>query len=199
MSCSAQHLVRQGVEDISPGKLRYMISSGRLALLFDGFDELELRVGYDNAADYLQMLLESVTEEAKVVLTSRTQHFRSTDQVRTALGDRVATLAGSRVVGARGLLRRADPAVPDQPLRRRRGPRAGPVRPAPATSGTCSAWRATRGCSRSSRTWMKNGCAACRTRAGQISAAGLYREIIDFWLGRARRRGTPPARPAVPG
>ena len=55
-----------------------MIHSGRLGLLFDGFDELELRVGYDNAADYLQVLLESVTRRAKVVLTSRTQHFRST-------------------------------------------------------------------------------------------------------------------------
>ncbi len=37
----AQHLVSQGVEDLGPAKLRYMISSGRLALLFDGFDELE--------------------------------------------------------------------------------------------------------------------------------------------------------------
>ena len=93
----AQHLVRQGVDDISPAKLRYMIRRGRLALLFDGFDELELRVGYDNAADYLQTLLESVTDRAKVVLTSRTQHFRSTEQVRTALGERVATLTASRV------------------------------------------------------------------------------------------------------
>ena len=48
----SQYLVRQGVEDISPAKLRYMIHSGRVGLLFDGFDELELRVGYDNAADY---------------------------------------------------------------------------------------------------------------------------------------------------
>jgi WD40 repeat protein len=94
----AQHLVRQGVEDINPAKLRYMIQSGRIALLFDGFDELELRVGYDNAADYLQALLDSVTGRAKVVLTSRTQHFRSTGQVMTALGERVSTRAASRLV-----------------------------------------------------------------------------------------------------
>ena len=75
-----------------------MIQSGRLALLFDGFDELELRVGYDSAADYLQTLLESVTEQAKVVLTSRTQHFHSVHQVRTALGQRVASVSGSRVL-----------------------------------------------------------------------------------------------------
>ena len=65
---------------------------GRLALLFDGFDELELRVGYDNAADYLQTLLTRSTGRAKVVLTSRTQHFRSTEQIQTALGDKVATV-----------------------------------------------------------------------------------------------------------
>jgi len=92
------HLASQGVQDINPGKLRYMIDSGRVALLFDGFDELELRVGYDNAADYLRTLLASVTDRAKLMLTSRTQHFRSTQQVLTALGERVAGLAASRVV-----------------------------------------------------------------------------------------------------
>jgi WD40 repeat protein/3',5'-cyclic AMP phosphodiesterase CpdA len=93
----ALHLAKQGVERFDTPQLRYMIRSGRIALLFDGFDELELRVGYDNAADYLQILLESVTERAKVVLTSRTQHFRSTGQVRTALGERLARPT-SRVV-----------------------------------------------------------------------------------------------------
>ena len=105
----AQHLARQGVEDINLGKLRHMINSGRIVLLLDGFDELELRVGYDNAADYLQRLITAVTGEAKVILTSRTQHFRSTKQVRdalsgrleaarTELGDRVETRPESRVV-----------------------------------------------------------------------------------------------------
>ncbi|MGH3914904.1 MAG: hypothetical protein ACRDTC_16075, partial [Pseudonocardiaceae bacterium] len=59
---------------------------------FDGFDELELRVGFTHAADYLNTLLRAVTDQAKVVLTSRTQHFRSTTQIRTALGEQVATL-----------------------------------------------------------------------------------------------------------
>ena len=136
-----QHLVRQGVEDINPAKLRYMIRSGRLALLFDGFDELELRVGYENAADYLQTLLESVSERAKIVLTSRTQHFQSTDQVcgpRSASGWRPS--AASRVVVLGGLLRSAgrefltnlydgdtSRAAPVRPDRGHRGPaRPGP-------------------------------------------------------------------------
>jgi hypothetical protein len=93
----AQHLVRHGMQNVELPKLRYMIESGRLALLFDGFDELALRVSYDHAADYLQTLLAAATGNAKIVLTSRTQHFQSTTQVRTALGDRVAALAGNRI------------------------------------------------------------------------------------------------------
>jgi WD40 repeat protein len=97
----AQHLYRNGVHDVTKDKLRYMIDTGKVALLFDGFDELELRVGYDSAADYLQALLNSLTGRAKVVLTSRTQHFLSTRQVhravRTGLGQRIETWTGTRV------------------------------------------------------------------------------------------------------
>ena len=57
----------------------------------------ELRVGFDNAADYLNTLLRAVTDNTKVVLTSRTQHFRSGAQIRTTLGDQVAALSASRV------------------------------------------------------------------------------------------------------
>jgi WD40 repeat protein len=97
----AQHLYRNGVHDVTKDKLRYMIDTGKVALLFDGFDELELRVGYDSAANYLQTLLNSLTGQAKVVLTSRTQHFLSTRQVhravRTGLGQRIETWTGTRV------------------------------------------------------------------------------------------------------
>ncbi|AXX33744.1 WD-40 repeat protein [Actinosynnema pretiosum subsp. pretiosum] len=93
-----QVLVDQGVDVVDVTKLRYMISSGRVVLLFDGFDELELRVGYDNAADYLTTLLDVISGEAKVVLTSRTQHFQSTRQVLTALGRDVASLSASKLV-----------------------------------------------------------------------------------------------------
>jgi WD40 repeat protein/3',5'-cyclic AMP phosphodiesterase CpdA len=92
----AQHLVRSDV-DVNLERLRYMVRSGRLAVLFDGFDELALRATYDNAAEYLQMLLSAVSDHAKVVVTSRTQHFGSTAQVRTALGARVAGMSATRV------------------------------------------------------------------------------------------------------
>ncbi len=92
------HLLQQDVEDINLRKVRYMIQRGRIVLLLDGFDEFELRVGYDSAAAYLQTLQQAVKDQAKIVLTSRTQQFRSTAQVRTALGDRLASMRASRIV-----------------------------------------------------------------------------------------------------
>ncbi|HEX9528137.1 MAG TPA: NACHT domain-containing protein, partial [Streptosporangiaceae bacterium] len=182
----SQYLVRQGVEDINPAKLRYMIHSGRVGLLFDGFDELELRVGYDNAADYLQVLLDSVTGRAKVVLTSRTQHFRSTEQVKTALGDRISALAASRLVvledfseeqilafltnlfGDKGRARmRLD-------LLRGIGNLLELARN-PRMLAFVAEMDET-------RLWAVQG------EEGQISAAGLYREIIDYWLTAEARR-----------
>jgi WD40 repeat protein/3',5'-cyclic AMP phosphodiesterase CpdA len=86
-----QHLYEYHVEGITEPKLRYLISSGRVVILCDGFDELELRVGYENAADYLQTLIGAVGDHAKVVVSSRSQHFQSDEQLRTALGVNIAS------------------------------------------------------------------------------------------------------------
>jgi WD40 repeat protein/V8-like Glu-specific endopeptidase len=193
----AQHLVRRGVEDISPAKLRYMINSGRLALLFDGFDELELRVGYDNAAEYLQVLLESVTERAKVILTSRTQHFRSTGQVRTALGERVATVAASRVILLEDFSEEqirqflANLYGGDEALARERFDLIGDIEDL-------------LGLARNPRMLAfiaaldEAGLRAVQRREGRISAAELYREIIRFWLaGEAARQQHRRGRPSL--
>ncbi|WP_370352921.1 pentapeptide repeat-containing protein [Catenulispora sp. EB89] len=94
----SQHLVRMGERQIDLEKLRYLVRSGRIALLFDGFDELVLRISYDNAALHLRSLIDAASGQAKIVLTSRTQHFRSEQQVRTALGERVIGRDVSRVV-----------------------------------------------------------------------------------------------------
>ncbi|HET8660170.1 MAG TPA: pentapeptide repeat-containing protein, partial [Micromonosporaceae bacterium] len=183
-----QHLIRQQVDDISPGKLRYMIRSGRLALLLDGFDELELRVGYDNAADYLRTLLESVTDRAKVVLTSRTQHFRSTAQVRTALGERVAALAGSRVVVLEDF-------TPGQILEFLTKLYAGDTAAARARLALLGEIEDLLGLARNPRMLAfiakldEDRLRAVQRREGRISAAELYRELVDFWLvGEADRQ-----------
>ena len=189
-----QYLVRQGVEDVNPAKLRYMIHSGRVSLLFDGFDELELRVGYDNAADYLQVLLESVTGRAKVIMTSRTQHFRSTEQVKTALGERVSTLAASQVVvledfSEEQIIRFLTNLFGDQARARARFELLSDIGNLLdlAHNPRMLAFVAEMDESR---------LRAVQDQERLISTAGLYREIIDFWLTaeterQQHRRGLP--------
>jgi WD40 repeat protein len=77
---------------------RYLLREGRIALLFDGFDELALRVTYDAAALHLNKILQAVDGRAKVVLASRDQHFLTDAEVLAALGDRLVTVAGRRLV-----------------------------------------------------------------------------------------------------
>ena len=189
-----QYLVRQGVEDVNPAKLRYMIHSGRVGLLFDGYDELELRVGYDNATDYLQVLLESVTGRAKVVMTSRTQHFRSTEQVKTALGERVSTLAASQVVvledfSEEQIIRFLTNLFGDEARARARFDLLGDIGNLLdlAHNPRMLAFIAEMDESR---------LRAVQDQEQLISVAGLYREIIDFWLTaeterQQHRRGRP--------
>ncbi|HTQ93623.1 MAG TPA: NACHT domain-containing protein, partial [Streptosporangiaceae bacterium] len=183
----SQYLVRQGVEDVNPAKLRYMITSGRVGLLFDGFDELELRVGYDNAADYLRVLLESVTGRAKVVLTSRSQHFRSTGQVTTALGERVSTLAASRVVVLEDFSEEQILAFLVNLF--------GDAARARARFDLLSGIGNLLELARNPRMLAfmaeleESRLHAIRGEEGRVSAADLYRELIDFWLaGEAERQ-----------
>ncbi len=96
-SLLAQHFALEGMEGFSPAKFRYMLEQGRIALLFDGFDELALRVTYDRATEHFDTLLQAAAGAAKVVLTSRRQHFLSESQVKTVLAERVETLSGHRL------------------------------------------------------------------------------------------------------
>ncbi|HEY1699853.1 MAG TPA: pentapeptide repeat-containing protein, partial [Trebonia sp.] len=95
----AAHLANHGEKQIDLKAFRYMLRQGRVVLLFDGFDELATRVTFDRAADHLQTLLAAAEGRAKIVVASRTQHFKSDAQVFTALGERVGTLPGRRVLG----------------------------------------------------------------------------------------------------
>ena len=191
-----QHLIRSGVENVNPRKLEYMIRSGRLALLFDGFDELELRVGYDNAADYLRVLLGSVSDRAKVVLTSRTQHFLSSQQVRTALGDRVAGLGASRVVVLEDFDR-------EQILAFLTNQYGSDRERAQARFDLLGHIEDLLGLSRNPRMLAfisaldEDRLRAIEAEHGRISAAELYRELVEFWLvgeaDRQRHRGGLPS------
>ncbi|MFE9678686.1 TIR domain-containing protein [Streptomyces sp. NPDC006259] len=94
----AAHLAAHGVDTIDLRAFRYMLQQGRIVLVFDGFDELVSQVTYDRAAERLQVLLDSAVDSAKIVVSSRTQHFRSQGQVLTALGERVGLLPHRRVL-----------------------------------------------------------------------------------------------------
>jgi energy-coupling factor transporter ATP-binding protein EcfA2 len=94
----ALHLTKSGEHGVDVRAVRRMVEQGKVALLFDGFDELALRVTYDRAAEHLRTILATVTRRAKVVLTSRTQHFLTDDQHRTELGDQVRLAAANREV-----------------------------------------------------------------------------------------------------
>lgn len=52
----AQQLIAGGECNIDIDKFRYMLANGRIALLFDGFDELAHRVTYDRAAEHFDTL-----------------------------------------------------------------------------------------------------------------------------------------------
>lgn len=93
----AAHLANHGEEVIDLKAFHYLLRQGRIVLLFDGFDELVTRVTYDRAADHLTTLLAAAEDKAKIVVASRTQHFKSHSQVLTVLGEMVGVLPQRRV------------------------------------------------------------------------------------------------------
>lgn len=87
-----QHMQREHITPIVPQSLRHMIELGRVILLFDGFDEMALRTDYERAVHHLEALLTAVTPgtDAKLILTSRTSHFLTDNEVATVLGQKLA-------------------------------------------------------------------------------------------------------------
>ncbi|WP_169787097.1 pentapeptide repeat-containing protein [Hyalangium minutum] len=94
----AQHFAAADLGRLEPDKFLYLLRSGRIALLFDGFDELALRVTYDQVMEHFNTIIEAVQGDAKVVITSRTQHFLTDQQVKRQLGERAALLPGYRLI-----------------------------------------------------------------------------------------------------
>ncbi|HEX6899517.1 MAG TPA: pentapeptide repeat-containing protein [Thermoanaerobaculia bacterium] len=93
----AQHFASEQMNDFSVAKFRHMLEEGRIALLFDGFDELALRVTYERAAEHFDTLVEAAKGAAKVIVTSRRQHFISESQVLQKLGEKVELIEGNRI------------------------------------------------------------------------------------------------------
>ncbi|GAA3030903.1 eIF2A-related protein [Streptosporangium longisporum] len=196
----AAHLTAGGEEVIDHRLLRYLIHEGRVLLLFDGFDELALRVTYERAAEHLGTLVQAAQGRAKVVLTSRTQYFLSDRDVETALSGRLATVPGRRLVR----LHEFDDAQILAFLTRLLG---GDEAGARARLELLRDVQDLLGLSRNPRMLGfisrldENRLRRIRDRKGTISAAVLYRELLERWLefeyDRARPKGTMPSLPVT--
>ncbi|MFY0576336.1 NACHT domain-containing protein [Cystobacter fuscus] len=94
----AQHFAGADVLRFELEKFLYMLKEGRIALLFDGFDELALRVTYDRALEHFGTLIDAAQGKAKIVVTSRTQHFLTDHQVKQELARRAEAIQGYRLI-----------------------------------------------------------------------------------------------------
>lgn len=78
-------------------RFQHSLEAGSLALLIDGYDEFAVRVGYVNAAAQLNTFIQALRGRAKVLLTTRPNHFRSADEVTSKLFDNLRTVHHGRV------------------------------------------------------------------------------------------------------
>ncbi len=93
----AQHFAMADMGRMDVDAFQYMLAEGRIALLFDGYDELALRVTYDRAMEHFETIVQAAQGNAKVVLTSRTQHFLTDHQIKRALAERAEQVPGYRL------------------------------------------------------------------------------------------------------
>jgi WD40 repeat protein len=183
----AAHLANHGEEMIDLKAFHYMLRQGRIVLIFDGFDELVTRVTYDRAADHLETLLQAAQDKAKIVVASRTQHFKSHAQVFTALGQRVGLLPQRRVLGIEDFTpaqirsylvnRYDDEAEADARLRLVGG--------IEDLLGLSQNPRMLSFIAELAEDRLRAVVHAKRT----VSAADLYREILASWISHEERRG----------
>ncbi len=186
----SQHLTLSGIDRIDIPAFRYMLSEGRIALLFDGFDELVLRMSsYERAAEHFDTLLQAAQGEAKVVITSRTQHFYSTEQVELALAKQASTNRGYRLFK----LQKFEPAQIERFLVKRLGDeeqaqeRLGLLRDIEDLMGLSSTPRMLGFITDIPVEELR----AAKARSGKITSAGLYELLMNRWLEHEFERAHP--------
>lgn len=192
---AAAQLIRGGERRVDLEIFRYLLREGRIALLFDGFDELALRMTYERAADHLATIVQAAAGRAKVVLTSREEHFLTDTQVLSALGEQLTGIVGRRLVK----LRSFDNVQIQKFLYNR-------LRDSEAAQQRLNLLRDVRdllGLSRNPRMLDfiaridNERLVAARDASGGITAARLYQELLTQWLEFEQRRldrpgGLPP-------
>jgi WD40 repeat protein/nucleoside phosphorylase len=189
----AQHFAAADVGRLEPDQFLYMLQEGRIALLFDGFDELALRVTYDQVMEHFGTLIEAAQGQAKVIVTSRTQHFLKDHDVKRELGERAAMLPGYRLIK----LERFSQEQVRRFLEKRLGSEA-------AASERMALLRDVRdllGLSENPRLLGfiaeldAESLRAARARSGKITSAKLYELLINRWLEGEHHRVNPMGAP----
>ncbi|MBI2899565.1 MAG: pentapeptide repeat-containing protein [Planctomycetes bacterium] len=191
---AAQHFARAGVE-FNPTAFRYMLEEGRIALLFDGFDELALRLTYDRAAEHFDTILAAAAGKARVVVTSRTQHFESDRQVLSALSRRVEGLARRRVAKLQPfddarILRFLSNQMGDE---KKATERLRLLKDVPDLAGLSQNPRMLAFIAALDERRLR----AAKKRAGHVTSGGLYKILLDQWLGQEVGRVQPPGAPSA--
>ncbi|EIJ43196.1 putative low-complexity protein [Beggiatoa alba B18LD] len=93
----AQQLAKEAGYDAK--KFRYMLAQGKIVLLFDGFDELALRVSYDRVLEHFETLLDAARGDyAKVIVSSRKEHFINEKQIKLKLLEAVERVRGQEIL-----------------------------------------------------------------------------------------------------
>ncbi len=98
------HFARADVPGYNFKAFDYLLGEGRIALFFDGFDELADKVTYDSATQHLDTVLSAAHGQAKVVLSSRRQHFLTEGDIHKAVEREFARKAESAVQGGYRLI-----------------------------------------------------------------------------------------------
>ncbi|MEU8659892.1 pentapeptide repeat-containing protein [Actinoplanes philippinensis] len=183
----AAHLANHGQDRIDLNAFRYMHRHGRIVLIFDGFDELVARATYDRATDHLQKLLGAAQDQAKIVVASRSQHFRTRNQILTVMGEQLGTVPQRQILSLSDLSR----AQIRQILLQRYD------QDAEAADHRLNLLESIPGLGRLAQNPRMlsfiAGIEEPQLRAvvqagGAMSAANLYHEILTFWLDYEKRR-----------
>ena len=193
---SAAQLVRGGERRIDLEMFRYLLREGRIALLFDGFDELAVRVTYPRAAEHLATVVQAAEGRAKVVLTSRDQFFLTDGEVLSKLGEQLSTVVGRKLVKLRPF--------DDSQIERFLDNRLGDATAARERMGLLRNVRNLVGLSRTPRMLdfiadiTEERLLAARDARGRVTAAAIYQELLDQWLDGERTRLNRPGLPPPP-
>ncbi len=190
----AQHFAMADMGRIDLDAFQYMLAEGRIALLFDGFDELALRVSYDRALEHFETVMAAAQGNAKVVVTSRTQHFLTDQQVRRALAERAEQVPGYRLFqvekfGEKQIRQFLRNLIPEPAEAEERYRLLDEVKD---LLGLSTNPRMLGFIARIDPEKLREA----KEKSGEITAAKLYDVLIEQWLEHEYRRANPPGAPA---